>query len=253
MISIVIPTYLPSNQRYLDLCLRSIDNLDFPKDQLEVIVVSSNGFRPVVPDYVIKHYVEERLHFASAVNLGIKNCSPESTHYFLVSDDVILTRDCLKEMLHNTQGRDYIMQATSNCDLGCKYSLVMGLKEDDGIIGVDSPKYHYEHLEPYFDRLMNATSFYPRGLIRYEYLCFYAVLIPKGVVEKIGLLDETFKSGQEDVDYCKRAYAADIPCGVVLSAVIWHFSGVTADLVMTKALRDENKDYFKDKWNEEAP
>lgn len=255
-VSLIIPTYLASNQRYLDVCLKSIANLDYPKELLETVIVASNGFQPTIPDGLIRPTIiktYERLHYAAAINLGVRSASKDADFYFLISDDVILTRDCLKIMVANAGESQYIMGATSNCDLGTKHALFMGYSRPDGIVRLDSHQYRYENLEEHLPGLYNATSFYMEGMIRFDYLCFYAVLIPRSVWQKVGTLDETFKSGQEDVDYCKRALKLDVPCAMSLSAVIWHFGGVTADQVLTDEVRKTNKEYFKAKWKEAAP
>lgn len=240
-VSLIIPTYLSSNQRYLDLCLESIANLDYPKDRIETIIVSSGGFKPT-PNNTVRFILrDERLHYAEAINLGVANAGEDTDYYFLLSDDIILTKDSLSNLIRTEWKQGVILGPISNCDNFRKYSLQFPL-------GLNKMQYRYESLIEIKTALMNATSLYPPGIWFQDVLCFYAVLIPKSIWETIGSLDETFKSGQEDVDYCLRAKDKKIAVAVDSSALIWHFSGVTADQTMNAEIRQTNLDEFEKKW-----
>ncbi len=254
-VSIIIPTYLESNQKYLDVCLKAIENLDYPKDLLDVVLVSSNGFRPSVPsDLQVKCiFVKERLHYASAINKGVKSADNDSDFYLLLSDDVILTKDSLKELIESAGNYNAVFGATSNCDNGSLHSLTMGFSKDEVFHQVVSRQYRYDDWAQVFSDLMNAKSLYPKGLIKYDWLCFYAVLIPKKVWTDLSGLDENFKSGKEDLDFCLRARALGYPSLMALSSLIWHFSGVTADQVLTDDVRIENEKYYSEKWSSAHP
>jgi hypothetical protein len=65
--------------------------------------------------------------------------------------------------------------------------------------------YTYEQCEPHFEDMMNADSMYPEGYVNMPYLCSYATLISRECLDRVGLYDENFKTGQDDVDYCYRA------------------------------------------------
>lgn len=252
-VSIIIPTYLASNQKYLDVCLDSIANLDYPKESLDVVLVASNGFEPTIPAACFSLSLKrictpERLHYASAINRGVEAADADSSYYFLVSDDVILTKDSLREFVDSAGGANAVLGPISNCDNGTMHSLTMGFTKGAVFNQVASRQYRYADWEPFFGDLMNAKSLYPKGLIKYPWLCFYAVLIPRKVWHDVGGLDENFKSGQEDLDFCLRAERLGYPCLVALSSLIWHFSGVTADQVLTNEVRASNEKYYKEKW-----
>lgn len=251
MISLIVPTYLPENQKYLDLLFESIDNLDYPKDQLELIVVSSGGFEPKIKTS-LNHKLglsKERKHYAQAINIGVKMASPDSKFYFHLSDDVILTKNCLTEMLPNAEMNTALIAATSNCDNSRKYQLLMGLMQDDGsFLQFDRNVYEYQDLVGHKKKLMNAESIYPPGLLFENFVCFYAVLIPAKVWKVVGELDENFENGQEDLDYCLRLRAEKIPIATCLRALIWHFSGVTAKTTVDVPMRIKNIEYFQNKY-----
>lgn len=60
-----------------------------------------------------------------------------------------------------------------------------------------------------------------------KYVTGCAMLIKKEVLEKIGLLDESFFAYQEDVDFCIRARKAGYKCMYIPSPRVWHKVGST--------------------------
>lgn len=252
MISLIIPVYLKGNQKYLDLVLDSIENLGYPKDQLEIIIVASGGFVPATNSiksvkFKIEYFLE-RKHYAEAINHGVSVASGE--YYFLLSDDVILTKNSLSNIVELSKANKdiSIIQGISNCDNTRKYQLMMGFMDVTGFAAAIDISYDYEDLKPYAKELMDAKSIYPVGVIFNTFLCFYAVFIPKKVWDVVGTLDEKFENGQEDIDYCIRARKTEAPLLTTLNSVIWHFSGKTANTTVGQEMRDKNQVYFKEKW-----
>ena len=68
-----------------------------------------------------------------------------------------------------------------------------------------------------------------------SWVAFYATYIKRAVIEKVGILDETFINGGEDYDFCRRAVKQGFTCGHVFSSFIFHFGGKTR-----KISEDEN-------------
>lgn len=249
-VSLIVVTYLEKNQRYLDLCLRSIENLDYPKDSFETIVVSSGAYVPKIPDCAKQVHNINDMHYPEAINFGAENTSLDSKHLLLLNDDTLLTKDSLKNLVHQVGDAECIVGPTSNCDNHFKYHLALGYRKPDSnnLIQLDKRFYRYDDWAPIADELMNAESIYPSGFISQEFVCFYATLIPRKVWDKIGPLDRNFKTGQDDLDYCLRAKENKIPVVIALHALIWHFGGTTADEVLTNSIRNENIEYYKKKW-----
>lgn len=240
-VSIVIPAYLESNRAYLEACLDSVANLDYPKDKLDVVIISpwvrpeafaqARGFTVVRND-------KRANSFSGSINTGVDWADADSEHILILSDDTIITRDALKALVTTAQGSRSILCALSNCDLYWKYHLILPHVY---------PKRFYRLEEVNTNELMQAKSLYGAGVILTDVLCFYAVLIPRAVWREVGDLDECYNMGYEDTDYCMRARRAGAHLGIVLNAIIWHAGGATGD-VITQEMRDKNLRTFKEKW-----
>jgi GT2 family glycosyltransferase len=251
MVSIVLVTYLKDNQKYLDLCMESIKRQTF-KDY-EVILVSSGEHSPTHPDWITHHHSDERLHFADAINHGVRRTNPSSKYILLLSDDCVMTETSL-EMLVGTIGEgQMILNPISTCDNNSSYSLVFAYEKNGETKQLTNRFYRYDDLSQDIEYIMKTRSIYPVGIVLREYVAFYATMIPRSVWEKVGELDQNFKTGQEDADYCKRAKQQNIPSGFALNSFILHFGGVTADQVMERPGREQNIKYYKDKWGEYPP
>jgi len=254
IVSIVCVTHLESNKHYLEACLKSIDNLGYPKDKLDVVLISSGDF---FPDFFLKapwinhHHYQSRLHFPEAVNEGVKKTNPLSKHLLIINDDVILTRFSLANMVQAVGHTKAIIGPISNCDNYVKYNLIFMLN------GNHFTNRFYrleENSSPdLIKSMMNQNSHYPGGVIYQGQMFFYCILIPRDVWNIVGPLDPNFKTGQDDIDYSKRCAQKRIPMVVALNALVWHAGGATADKCLTPEIRQENIKYFTQKWSEAPP
>lgn len=246
-VTIVCVTYLKENDKYLRLALESVKNQIF--DDYELILVSSGDHVPQdIPKWVKHLHHKERHHYPEAVNSGFKLADPSSQYFFMMNDDVILTKNSLKNLVMTAGENDILLNPISNCDNGSKYSLVMGHQKHSEFNRLTQRFYRYDDLKDSFESLMSSDSIYPWGLILQDFICFYATLIPRKTWDKLGGLDPQFKTGQDDVDLSFRAKQMGIPAAFVLNSLIWHFGGATADLALTDEIRKSNIEYFSKKW-----
>ena len=75
-ISIVVPVY--NGEKMLPLCLGSLMNLDYPKQDLEIIIVDNNskdGSKAIIEKYPVKYLFEEKKGAGHAMNRGIQASS----------------------------------------------------------------------------------------------------------------------------------------------------------------------------------
>jgi len=247
-ISILVVTYLESNQRYLDLCLKSIINLNYPKELLDVLVLSTGDYEPHTMGFRTIH-TDRHYHYPEACNFGVKHLDKDSTHFLILNDDVILTKNSLRSLVAAAGDVDVIVGPVSNCDNGWKYSIpYIGYMDGGEFKQLTKRFYRYEELAHDADKIMDYNLPVNPGVWRQDYICFYAVLIPRKVWDKLGPLDNNLKTGFDDTDYCHRASLEKIPVIISQDAFVLHFGGVSADIVLTPEIRDYNAEYFKNKW-----
>jgi len=65
-------------------------------------------------------------------------------------------------------------------------------------------------------------------IIETNFITFCYVLIPKNVLQKVGLLDETYFMYVEDWDYCYRVWKAGYKLYYVTNSEIWHKAGASS-------------------------
>lgn len=247
LISIIVTTYLAESKTYLDACIKSIFNLDY--DNFEVILVGRPSYAPEYSKVKTVIFPKDDFGNSEGINYGVRHASPNAAAYFILNDDVILTKDSLAELV--AVSPDMITGPISNCDQGIKYYL--------SVVSGATTQFRFpdnlstDEFENLVSGLANATSPYPRGIVIQSHLYFYAVFIPKMVWEKLGSFGEQYKTGPDDLDYSRRAQQAGIRMGIVLSSLVWHASGATADKTLTQEKREANAKAWKETWGDDQP
>lgn len=253
-ITVIVTTYLESSKKYLDLCMRSIENLNYEQDKLNIIIVARQSYMPQYHNATTIAPISDQYYPAEGINLAMKRAWPDSKHFFILNDDCICTKNALINLVEAIGDQDLMANATSPCDNGLVYNLAFAYKKADGefhrVIG---HQFQYEEFEPNMKELMNAEALYSRGFVCMPYLCIFATLIPRKVYEAIGEWDEKFKCGQDDLDYSWRAQRAGFQTVAILDSLVWHFSGVTAASTLNLDIRKQNVRYFKSKWGVMPP
>lgn len=247
-VSIVVNTWSEKAKPYLDLCIESIQALNYPKEQLDVVLV---GRKSYAPEYAgVKTVAPESDQFGNEFgqNFGVMHTNPESKYLFLINDDVCLTRDSLKNLVEIAGDQDMILSPISPCDNYWKYHLHFGFPYKGELKFLTERFYRLEQLAEYRENLISAHSIYPQGLLITDMLCLFAAFIPRSTWEKIGPLDENFDTGQSDFDYCLRARELNIPRLIALNSLVWHFGGATSAESHTDERREKNAAYFRSKW-----
>lgn len=219
-ISIIILTY--NQLEYTKMCIESI--FEYTNEPFELIMVdngSTDGtmeylksivsFSPSLVRYkVIQN--SENMGFARGCNQGIEDAAGE--YILLLNNDVIVTEGWLKRMLSR-------------------------LKQDSsaGIVGPCSNKVSGLQFEP--DAVystMKEMHEFARGfgvqnsgrVLESARLVGFCMLIKMEVLDKTGLLDEMFSSGNfEDDDLCIRAQQAGYKCLIAQDVFVHHFGSMS--------------------------
>lgn len=244
-VSIIVTAYLQESKPYLDACIQSIHNLNYPKELIETILVCPTWYQPKYDNVTTVTPCMGAYHNPIAVNYGMNQASKDSKYLFMMNDDVILTRNSLARLIEAAGDADVCLSPISNCDNYGHYQL-----QFPG--GLTERQYRIEQIKHLIPDMLASDSLYPTGFIFPQTLYLYANLFPRKVWEKVGGFDENFKTGFDDTDWCMRAQRAGVRLAIAMNSLVWHCSGASADTTMGKLdsdVRAENEKYFRTKWN----
>lgn len=104
-VSIIVPVY--NGEKTLSLCLDSLINLDYPKEQLEIIVVDNNSrdrSKDIIKRYPVKYLFEEKKGTAHALNKGIQVSS--GSLVASIDADCIADANWIKNMVNAFTSED---------------------------------------------------------------------------------------------------------------------------------------------------
>ena len=206
----VVPTYL-DKEIDAELLLRCLVSMAATAPELEVVVVDDGSparhlvaqLGPVCAELgqrlVCK---EENSGFSSTVNHGLRLALAEGKDALLVNQDVqFVDAGWLEAMVERTdsEGRPAAV-------VGAKLLYPNGLIQHGGI--------HHSRLYGWYD---HRFHFGPADLPEANLPAVCPVtgalqLIRHATLEALGLYDESFIMGYEDVDYCLRVFDAGLEC-----------------------------------------
>lgn len=252
-VDIIIPTL--NNLAYLKVCIESIrkntacfyniivvnsgtdGTADWLKEQPDVIAVNS----------------PKRLHFSAANNAGLKVSSEK--YVCLLNDDTIVSKHWLSALIHEAMKPNVgAVGPLSNGDRGWLHDIpmVVGIYPHGRNLVCGMTMDQVKGVLPYIQKWSYKKEIYDR-----DWVPFYCVLIPKSAIDKVGLLDEEFKSGDEDVDFCRRLKEAGYICRQTYDSFVFHFGGRTRyagpkgmEFSRHEAEDDHNHALYLKKWGD---
>jgi len=228
LVDIVIPTY--KNLRGLKLCLNSIRECTHVSYK---IIIVDNSSDEKVYDYLqqqkdIIYIKKDRLTFAQAINIGIK--AGNSKYIMLLNDDVIVSHGWLKKMIEVCTEKTGAIGPLSNCDFGWLHNNSIKIGDIDLLPGKNT----YDEIEPIISQIYNYESPYT-DMPEQEWIAFYCTLIPRKIIDEVGLLNEEFINSGEDTDLCLRMKKAGYKIIQNYDCFVWH-----AGAISRKILEQEN-------------
>ena len=249
-VSVILTHHLAENRPYLNLALKSLEN-SLDTIPFDVFLMDSSGAPDTIkfPSQNFSHIKDVKLDTATKkVNLALDMMkSSPSTHILHLSDDVILAKDCIKN-LYSHEIKDYIIQnPLSNSD---SRSLFLGN------FNLPNGKFIYPDMEitdfspEELDFLMKERCHLPI-FFQVPQVSFYCTMIPRSLYEKIGPLDEKLEYRCNDVDFCWRAKSmCKVFSYINMLAFAFHFGSKTLNKMdPNKELGDQALIYFNQKWN----
>jgi GT2 family glycosyltransferase len=218
---------------------------------LEIIIVD-NGSKDGSVEMIGKEFLPKAIHasypeiflieniynwgFAGAVNKGIKKSKGE--FIFLLNSDTIVNPEALKKAL------DFFKN---------KKQAIAGLKLINLDGSIQPSVYHFPTIlraikEFWFNIKNSYQKYYPKTKepIKVDAVTGAAMIFPKSIVKKIGMLDEKYFFYFEDLDFCRKAFKNNIPVFYLPQAEIIHHhgaSGIEMQEIVHQWLVESSKKY----------
>jgi len=222
-VSIIIASF--NNVSLLKDCLNSLEDCTHGISY-EVIIIDNNSDEGTVnylksikkKNYTII-YNKENLGFAIANNQGIRIAVGD--YLVLLNNDTEVTNNWLGEL---------IAVAESDEQIGVVGSLLFypdGKNiQHAGVRVARSPDGHlwpyHTHLLEYYSDLFNEIK-----TEQFQVVTGACMLVKRDTVTKIGLLDEGYINGYEDVDFCFRANSKGLKVFLAHKSKVYHYESMS--------------------------
>ncbi len=233
-VSIIIPVL--DNLSLTTSCWTSIrKNTRIP---YELLIIDNGSTEPIALDATLNNYRcirnDTNLGFAAAINQGIRNSQGE--YVVLLNNDTVVTPGWLESMIKHID-RDSTIGIVAP---------LTNYANTEQRIPVD---YHDEkELYRFSSKLAKRNRGQSRQLRKVIGMC---MVIPRRVIEEIGLFDERFGIGNfEDDDFCLRARLAGYKVVCAQDSYIHHEGGKTFERIDLDyaALLKTNSEIYMKKW-----
>lgn len=241
-ISVLIACFGEQSQRFLDLCLKSLNSQTV--QDFETIVVSSGDFRvnASMREWNTKHFhVPERMHFPKAITFAYSQSNPESECILLLNDDAVMARSCIEKLYEASRKIPVIVNPRSNCDDNSRFYWTH--------TPFDKLQYTIEEMEVLCDKAISFEDNFPLALVKQPMVHFYTTMMQRKIWEDVGGVDVNYLSGFDDRDFCIRATKKGYVPLIAMHAYCLHASGSTADPHLSQNDRNFNEEYFKQKFS----
>jgi glycosyltransferase involved in cell wall biosynthesis/GT2 family glycosyltransferase len=208
-----------------------IDNdktFEFSKDYDKITVISNASPRS----------------FAENMNFVLKLALVDKADFVGLNNDIIFTKNW-NENLGDRNSilvplcNQYVQKSYENLELKYSMELEEFLGKEDALNTIAS------------QIVLEKQNIHPNLMV--SFYCFY---LPYEVSSKIGLFDENFENGGEDVDYKLRAHQLGIPTKLNHQSYLLHFAAKSTwlsgeDKKTTDEKNSKYYNYFVKKWGKE--
>lgn len=259
-LSIIIVNY--NTYELTKQTIESVFNVDVSFNY-EIILVdnaSKDDSISKIKDWLNQHKDKDKVHiiinrqnlgFSKANNIGIKKANGK--YILLLNSDTYIAEDCLEKCINYIESNKHIGA------LGCKVVLPDGTLDHACKRGFPTPKaslYYFLKLHKKNPMKYGAYEALHLGedeVGEVDVLMGAFMLMPKSVLDEVGLLDERFFMYGEDIDICYRIKEAGYQIIYYPKASIIHYKGGSSKKKRTKIIYDFHnamwlfykKHYFK--------
>lgn len=214
LVSVVIVAH--NSRAWLSDCLKSLGNQTY--QPLDIIVVD-NGSSDHTAAWLTKECPEVKIvscespvSFAAAINLGLK--AARGVWLFLLNPDTHLAHDTIAQLVKVAEANTDCAAVAAKLRFSWAPAFLNGLgnRVDPFTWGTDIGLGHLDLGQ--FDTLAEVPS-----------ACFAAALIPRRIIDQVGLLDEDFPMYYEDSEWSYRARFFGYEILAAPMAVVYHAMG----------------------------
>ena len=214
-------------------CLLTLRKVDYPNFEITVV---DNGSTDRSWERLGREFPDARriynptnLGFAGGNNVAIRDVLARDPSYLLLlNNDTLVAPNFLSEM---------IRAAEANPAIGLVNPKILYDKPADRIWYAGGSYRRGWSFAKHFGANRTDKGKYNRAR-EVSFVTGCALLVQAELVRKIGLLDEAFFLGFEDLDWCVRARDAGFKAVYVPSAVVWHRTGWVTENNLGKPLKD---------------
>lgn len=217
-ISFIIPEY--GNQDYTEACTKS---LEATVDGNECWICDTG------------------INFSNNVNIGVKRSKGDII--VILNNDLLFSKGWLEPLLETHRKTGGIVNPLSNCDKGWRHNYNLnGWLPGVHKLGDINPQEVYDFQSP-------STRVY-----QVQWVPFFCTLMSREIYDKVGLLDELYNNGCEDLDYCIRAKQLGITCWVDERSFVFHYGAISRKSLEAESSRlyhqqdIENHRRYQMKW-----
>lgn len=217
LVSIIIVNY--NGLRFLEDCFKSI--LGQTYKNIEIIMVDNGSFDGSV-GFTRKNFPQvkvilskKNLGYAGGNNLGLKKCKGE--YIMILNNDVYLQEDLVEKLLEAHEKIPH---------LGAAQPMVK-LMNDKGNLDACGSFWTNTGFNYHYGIYKNANlPIYNKAFPVYS-LKGVCMLIPRKIIDRVGLFDEDFWCYFEETDFCHRVWLAGFECWYYPEAFLYHYMGGT--------------------------
>ncbi len=215
-------------------CLDSLQQLDYPTDYLQIIVVD-NGSTDDTVQVIRQRYPnvtvlenETNLGYAGGNNQGLRYALSQGTKYCcILNNDTTVAPDCLNRLL-------IVMEQSDDC--GIVSPLIAELAMPKRVWALGAAVNRRTGTVVRLHTGENISTGQTLSPFEIDIAPGAAIMVRREVFEQIGFLDEAFYLYYEEADWCLRARQGGYKILAVPSAIIWH--RVSATLGQTSPVID---------------
>lgn len=210
--------HVPWSAKYTAFAVQSLlDHTQFGPDD-QVILIDHNGGYGPVPSPIQYVMAPGALTFGQKANFALRHAMVFGADLWLLSNDVYFTPDW--------------RMAADDCDnviaLPACNQFLTGQSRDGKV--VIPPTLSLDDFGPAHRQLADSIAMECAATrcgeeVRRPLMPFYVVRLPSRIYQAVGLFDENFMNGGEDVDYRLRALLAGFECVYRTGTYLVHFHG----------------------------